>query len=276
MKIIKRFFQVLISLLLFIMIVFLPINILATKVNQESYHQDIINENYISKLSKEVMLDKEELNELIDEEASELIRYFRRLNLNKLRSRNEKINTKLMISRNLENRLSKEYDQIYKNENYRSFLKLGQNKDRLSYLILASLILLIIIFILSGLKEGFKAISWISFSTSVTFILMILVINYYKFIGSSAAVYLNLLFQKYSSYLIMILQLSLLVLLISLVMNALLILREKKVAKKKGLRTLDNFFDDYDGQEIAKIIAEEEKVKERRVNKKKNKKKENK
>ena len=249
MKIIKRFFQVLISLLLFIMIVFLPINILATKVNQESYHQDIINENYISKLSKEVMLDKEELNELIDEEASELIRYFRRLNLNKLRSRNEKINTKLMISRNLENRLSKEYDQIYKNENYRSFLKLGQNKDRLSYLILASLILLIIIFILSGLKEGFKAISWISFSTSVTFILMILVINYYKFIGSSAAVYLNLLFQKYSSYLIMILQLSLLVLLISLVMNALLILREKKVAKKKGLRTLDNFFDDLYGLE---------------------------
>lgn len=276
MKIIKRFFQILISLLLFIMIVFLPINILATKVNQESYHQDIINENYISKLSKEVMLDKEELNELIDEEANELIRYFRHLNLNKLRSRNEKINTKLMISRNLENRLSKEYDQIYKNENYRSFLKLGQNKDRLSYLILASLILLIIIFILSGLKEGFKAISWISFSTSVAFILMILVINYYKFIGSSAAVYLNLLFQKYSSYLIMILQLSLLVLLMSLVMNALLILREKKVAKKKGLRTLDNFFDDYDGQEVAKIIAEEEKVKERRVNKKKNKKKENK
>ena len=276
MKIIKRFFQVLISLLLFVMVVFLPINILANRVNQESYHRDIINDNYISRLNKEVMLDKEELNELIDEEQAELISYFRRLNFNKLKSRSDKINTKLMIGRNLENRLSKEYDQIYKNENYRNFLRLGQNKDNLTYLILASLILLVILFILSGLKEGFKTISWISFSSSFFFILMILIINYYKFIGSSAAVYLNILFQKFSAYFITVLQLSLLVLLMSLVMNALLILREKKIAKKRGLKTPDNFFDDYDGQAIAKIIAEEEKVKERRVNKNKNKKKEKK
>lgn len=168
-----------------------------------------------------------------------------------------KINYRKNYTTKLEKSLNAEFDTVYQSTRVKLLLNLGQ-VNNLEWILLASVVVEILVLFLLRFKYS-NIIKTVLFSSIINlfvyaithFLLMIPV-----YTGKFLAVYLNAFIKNLNS---LVLQTTLIHLLISLLAIFALIVGlkyEKKYAKKKGIKTLDNFFDDYDVDLVLETVNE--------------------
>lgn len=168
-----------------------------------------------------------------------------------------KINYRKNYTTKLEKTLNAEFDTVYQSTRVKLLLNLGQ-VNNLEWILLASVVVEILVLFLLRFKYS-NIIKTVLFSSIINlfvyaithFLLMIPV-----YTGKFLAVYLNAFIKNLNS---LVLQTTLIHLLISLLAIFALIVGlkyEKKYAKKKGIKTLDNFFDDYDVDLVLETVNE--------------------
>lgn len=168
-----------------------------------------------------------------------------------------KINYRKNYTTKLEKSLNAEFDTVYQSTRVKLLLNLGQ-VNNLEWILLASVVVEILVLFLLRFKYS-NIIKTVLFSSIINlfvyaithFLLMIPV-----YTGKFLAVYLNVFFKNLNN---LVLQTTLIHLLISLLAIFALIIGlkyEKKYAKKKGIKTLDNFFDDYDVDLVLETVNE--------------------
>lgn len=164
------------------------------------------------------------------------------------------INYRKNYTTDIEKGLNAEFNTIYQSTRAKFLLKLGQINN-FEWMLLGAITLEILLLFLLRTKYSniIKAILFSSIINLVLYIALYFLLKIPVYTGKFLAIYLNL-FIKNLSNLVFQTSIAHIIVTISAIVALIVGLSyEKRYAKKKGIKTLDNFFDDYN---VDKVLEE--------------------
>ncbi len=301
MKIVRQILNFIFSITLFLSVTLLTVIFVSKEIGNDGFIAKMVNDQMISNALKDEDIDINEqiligrgvdfehhkyidmtevssdyLNRLIQTKTVNPDRFVKISQIKFEKAIEESgldINYRKTGVSDIEERLDNEFNTFYKSARVRLMLKMGQSDTFLLMMVIMMLISLVSLKLVS--KRNLHVAKILLFTLIINiamYLLSFMVLSIPHYSGKFLAVYLNILLEHTGKLLLT--TVSVLSLLVIIVVSSMFMMvrRERKIAKRKGIKTLDNFFDDYD----VDLVIEEVKKKEEAKKAKKKKKKENK
>lgn len=289
MRIIRQIFNFVFSITLFLTVTALSLLFISKVVNNKEFTKKIVDNNLPKmalekeeiNLEKALMVDlgidyqyhdQIDLTEVIADYLTRLIESkknnpdkFVRIDEQKLEEAISKSNQDINYNddhvSDIEKSLDDEFNTFFKSTRVKLILKIGQSNELFVAVIAVFVISLIgLYFISKRVLYVSKILLYSLILNIVAYFAVFGILSIPEYTGKFLAVFLNILLQNVN-----ILILDLVVYLTAIVAALVLFILikisiDKKKAKKKGIKTLDNFFDDYDVDLVIEEIEKREEL----------------